>query len=115
MTCETAQTLHNYKRGVKMITLDQFIEGSEEIMGFYRLLVRTAEEADTEESRDMALAISHVIEHIQATMNFMKAKDLKNAERSMFRAIRMEQQFMEKAWEYAHRDDAFAEAMKNPQ
>ena len=48
-------------------------------------------------------------------MNFMKAKDLKNAERSMFRAIRMEQQFMEKAWEYVQRDDAFAEAMKNPQ
>ena len=48
-----------------MITLDEFIEGSEEIMGFYRLLARTAEEADTEESRDMALAISHVIEHIR--------------------------------------------------
>jgi hypothetical protein len=98
-----------------MITLDQFIEGSEEIMGFYRLLVRTAEEADTEESRDMIIAILHVIEHIQATVDYMKAKDVKNAERSMFRAIKMEQQFMEKAWEYAHRDDAFAEAMKNPQ
>lgn len=98
-----------------MITLDEFIEGSEEIMGFYRMLARTAEEADTEESRDMALAISHVIGHIQATVNFMKARDVKSAERSMFKAIRMEQQFMEKAWEYAHRDDAFAEAMKNPQ
>lgn len=98
-----------------MITLTEFIDGSEEIMGFYRMLVRVAEEVDTEESRDMATAISHVIGHIQATVDFMKARDVKNAERSMFKAIRMEQQFMEKAWEYAHRDDAFAEAMKNPQ
>lgn len=97
------------------ITLDEFIEGSEEIMGFYRLLAKTAAEVNTKDSREVADAIMSVIDHIQNTVGNLKKGDEEAARQSMMQAIRMEHQFMEKAWKYVHMEDMFEEAMKHPQ
>lgn len=97
------------------ITLEEFIEGSEEIMGFYRLLAKTAAEVNTPDSKEVADAILSVIDHIQNTIGNLKKGDEEAARQSMMQAIRMEHQFMEKAWRYVHMDDMYAEAMKHPQ